>query len=285
MDRFNWDTIDQIVKLALVEDLDAGGDITTQALLGLKSHPVEAEIQVKEEGLLAGLPIAQRVFEKVDKKIKFFPCKSDGERLMVGDIIARLEGEAASILKGERTALNFLQHLSGIATLTNQFVEKIRPFKAALLDTRKTLPGLRWLEKYAVRVGGGMNHRFGLYDEILIKDNHLKVVGSLKESLARAKEQFPEKIREVEVESLSELKEALEAGAEKILLDNMEVKSLKKAVEINNGRALLEASGGISLDNVEEIAATGVDFISVGQITLGAKPLNISLEIIGSKLG
>lgn len=282
MDEFNWDTIDQLIELALAEDLGSEGDITSQALLGLKTHLIKAEIQAKEEGLLAGLPVAQRVFHQLDKEIKFSSLKTEGERLKSGDTIARLVGEAASILKGERTALNFLQHLSGIATLTNLFVEKIRPYKANLLDTRKTLPGLRQLEKYAVRVGGGVNHRFGLYDEILIKDNHLKVVGSLKESLDRVKEKFPERKRQVEVEGLSELAEALEEGAEKILLDNMDVKTLKKSVEINNGRALLEASGGVNLNNVEEIAATGVDFISVGQLTLGAKPLDISLEVVGS---
>ncbi len=284
MDEFNWDTIDQLIEVALAEDLGSAGDITTQALLGSQPHPIKAEIQVKEGGLLAGLPVAQRVFNRVDEEIKFSQLKNDGDCVKPGDIVARLEGEAASILKGERVALNFLQHLSGIATFVNQFVEKIRPYKAALLDTRKTLPGLRWLEKYAVRVGGGMNHRFGLYDGVLIKDNHLKVVGSLKESLEKAKENLPEKMREIEVESLDELEEALEAGAEKILLDNMDVETLKKAVEINESRALLEASGGINLKNVEEIAATGVDFISVGQITLGARPLDISLEVVGREL-
>ncbi|MBI3995831.1 MAG: carboxylating nicotinate-nucleotide diphosphorylase [Nitrospirae bacterium] len=274
--------IRKIVKHALEEDLGSG-DLTTR-LLFPKFIRAEATIQTKQEAILAGLPMATVVFKQVDPKLKFKPLAQDGDRLKPGMIIARLEGDGRSLLKGERVALNFLQHLSGIATLTARFVETVKGTMAVILDTRKTTPGLRALEKYAVRMGGGRNHRMNLSDGILIKDNHLALAGSLKAVVERAKKNAPRGFKvEAETTNRSEVEEALAAKADVILLDNMSLPQLKEAVRLINGRALTEASGGVHLNNLREIAETGVDFISIGALTHSAPAVDMSMDIIPFK--
>lgn len=266
------------LDLWLLEDLGQG-DLTS-ALLIPEDQKGGGVILAKEEGVLAGLEVAQAVFQRVDGRIAFTPLIRDGDPLLPGLEVARLEGPLRGILAGERLALNLLQRLSGIATLTRRYVEAVRGTRAHILDTRKTTPGLRALEKYAVRVGGGRNHRFGLFDGILIKDNHIRAVGSVREAVRRARFQAPHYLKvEVEVTSLEELEEALEAGADLILLDNMDLDTLKEAVRRAKGRALLEASGGMSLERVREVAETGVDYISVGALTHSARALDLSLEL------
>lgn len=270
---------EEIVKNALKEDLGRG-DITGELLLP-PDLPAKAAIIAKDEGVIAGLELARKVFLAVSSQIHFENLVSDGSRVKPGDILARLEGVARGILSGERVALNFLQHLSGIATLTARFVDAVKPYPVKILDTRKTLPGLRLWEKYAVRMGGAFNHRLGLYDGILIKENYVRLCGGIREAVGKIRQQAPQLISiEVEALDLSQVKEALEAGVEIILLDNFSIKEIAPAVQIVQGKALLEVSGGINLANVREIAATGVNFISIGQLTHSAPALDISLEVI-----
>ncbi len=269
--------IDEIIERALQEDLGSG-DITTEALIGNES--ASAVILVKEPGVIAGLPVAERVFRRVDHELRFIALKEDGARVAPGDEAAKIDGKAASILRAERTALNFLQRMSGIATLTAQFVEKISGFKAKILDTRKTAPGLRVLDKYAVRAGGGFNHRMGLYDGVLLKDNHIAACGGISEAIKRVRGRVPLTVKiEVETTSLIQVQEALKSGAEIIMLDNMSISEMREAVQLVANRALVEASGGISLENVRDVAATGVDFISIGALTHSPRALNLSLEM------
>jgi nicotinate-nucleotide pyrophosphorylase (carboxylating) len=270
--------------LALTEDLGRG-DITTRALFP-KAVPAEAVITAKQAGVVAGLPVARAVFQQVDRRLKFRALVNEGERIKSGTVLAAIRGDGRSILTGERVALNFLQRLSGIATLTAQFVDAAKGAKVAILDTRKTTPGLRLLEKYAVRTGGGRNHRFGLYDAILIKDNHLALHGSLADAVRRAKDRAPRRPHrqhrmavEVEAATLAEVEAAVRAGADAILLDNMSLDQLRKAVRLSGGRAFLEASGGVTLANVRDVAATGVDAISIGALTHSAPALDLSLEV------
>jgi nicotinate-nucleotide pyrophosphorylase (carboxylating) len=271
-----------IVERALKEDL-ASGDLTTR-LLFPKAIKAEAVIRAKQEAILAGLPVAKAVIKKVDPKLKFESLAQDGDRLPSGTEVARIAGDGRPLLKGERVALNFLQRLSGIATLTAQFVETVRGTKATILDTRKTTPGLRELEKYAVRMGGGRNHRMNLSDGILIKDNHIALAGSLKRAVEEARRKAPRGLKvEVEAANLKEVEEALSARADWILLDNMTISQLKEAVLLINGRALTEVSGGVHLNNVGEIAAVGVDFISVGALTHSAPAVDLSMDITPSK--
>ncbi len=270
----NYKKIKNLINLALKEDIGSG-DITTEAVIP-KDLKVWAFILAKEEGIIAGLEIAKFVFQTLEPKIIFKKLVKDGNRVKAGEKIAKIYGKSREILTAERTALNFLQRLSGIATLTNEFVQKVKPFKAKILDTRKTTPGLRMLEKYAVRVGGGKNHRLGLWDEILIKGNHIDLVG-LKEAVKGAKG-LGKKV-EVETRNLKEVKEALESGADIIMLDNMDLKMIKEGVKLIGKRAIIEASGGVNMDNVREIAKTGVDWISVGRLTHSARALDISLRI------
>lgn len=272
------DEMKRTVLSALAEDLGERGDITTSAVLAEKVS-ARGLFLAESPGIIAGLPIAKLVFEAVDESLIFLANFEDGEHIEAGDIVIEVHGEAASILKAERTALNFLQHLSGVATVTSKFVEKVKPFKAEILDTRKTTPCLRALEKYAVRCGGGVNHRMGLYDAILIKDNHIEAAGGLMVAVRRAKEAHPDMAVEVETESLQMVKDALEAGADIIMLDNMTPKEAARAVKVAHGRAVLEASGGINLSNVEEYAKSGVDRISTSAITQAALPLAISLDL------
>lgn len=271
--------LERIIKTALAEDIGSG-DITTMATVDGETEG-EADIIAKENLVVAGILIAEAVFKTVDTKIDFKALVTDGDSIRKGKTIAAVSGRVSAILTGERVALNFLQRLSGIATLTSQFVNNVKGFKVKILDTRKTTPGLRVLEKYAVRMGGGFNHRFGLCNGVLIKDNHIAAVGSIAEAVCRAREKAPKNMLiEVEVKNLNEVKEAIIAGADVIMLDNMKPSVMKKAVEIIGRTALVEASGGINLKNIREIAKTGVDFISVGALTHSARAVDISLEVV-----
>ena len=275
-----WKQVEQAIDRALAEDLSFG-DVTTESLIP-PDQQGRAAIIAGEEGVLAGVEVAKEVFLRVDPSIRFEALVQDGAKVRKGDVVAVIDGKAASILKGERVALNFLIRLSGIASETARYVEATKGLKAWITDTRKTTPGIRPLEKYAVRVGGGKNHRQHLGDGILIKDNHLAVFRSLglgiKEAIQRARQSSTMKI-EVEVENVGEGEEALEAGADALLLDNMAIKDMRRVVELAQGRALIEASGGITLDNVRQVAETGVDLISVGALTHSARSLDLSLEL------
>jgi len=274
--------VEQIVSNALAEDLGSG-DVTSEALVPSELEG-KASILVKRDGVLVGLDVAKEVFRQVDPSLRFKALVKDGAKIRKGGMVATVDGKVASILKAERTALNFLQHLSGIATETAQYVDAVSGTKAIITDTRKTIPGLRLLEKYAVRAGGGHNHRLNLGDGVLIKDNHLAALRSsglgLGEAVKKARKRAPRAMKvEVEVESVKQAREALSAGADIIMLDNMNVKDMRRVVELVQGRALLEASGGITLDNVRSVAEAGVDLISVGALTHSAKALDISLEV------
>jgi nicotinate-nucleotide pyrophosphorylase (carboxylating) len=277
-----WKQVERIVKDALAEDL-VSGDVTTDALIpsDLKGR---ASILVKKDGVLAGIDVAREVFRQVDRSLRFKALVKDGARVRKGKVVATVEGKVAGILRAERTALNFLQHLSGIATETARYVEAVSGTKAVITDTRKTIPGLRLLAKYAVRAGGGKNHRLNLGDGVLIKDNHLIALRAnsvgLGEAVEKARQHVPKNLKvEVEVESVPQAREALAAGADIIMLDNMKLEDMRKAVKLVKGKALLEASGGITLDNVRSVADTGVDLISIGALTHSAKALDISLEL------
>ncbi len=281
------------IDLALMEDIGQG-DITTLACIAKET--VAAEIIAKSSGVLAGLPIAAAVFQKLDKKAVIKTYKNDGDSFSPGGKILSIRGKSRAILTGERTALNFLGHLSGVASLTAEFVQKIKGTKAKILDTRKTIPGMRFLDKYAVTCGGGSNHRFGLYDMVLIKDNHIVASGSIAKAIKKvkeytAREDFQNRFYltsdeleiEIEIETVKQLKEAIEAGAERLLLDNQSIEHLAELV--NSARKLkknilLEASGNVNLENVAEIAETGVDFISIGGLTHSAPSSDFSLNII-----
>ncbi len=271
--------IDKIIDSALEEDLGPG-DMTTSALID-PSMKGEARLLAKEEIILAGIEVFSRVLSRLDPEI-IVECRyHDGDVVPNGDDICIVKGSMRGILSGERTALNLLQRLSGIATLTRRYVEKTDSSRVRVIDTRKTTPGLRILEKYAVRMGGGFNHRFGLFDGILIKDNHIAAAGSLSKALAKIKGRVPHTLRiEVEVEDTKGVEEAIGAGADAILLDNMSLKEMREAVSIAGGRVLLEASGGITVESIQEISQTGVDLISVGAITHSARSVDISLEVI-----
>jgi nicotinate-nucleotide pyrophosphorylase (carboxylating) len=269
-----------IVDLALAEDI-GGGDVTSDATIPADAWGRGAFI-AKAPGVLSGLDAAALVFARVDPDIQFVPFLRDGDRLTPGAMIATVEGPARGLLAGERVALNFMQRLSGVATQTARFVEAVAGTRARIVDTRKTTPGLRALEKAAVRHGGGHNHRFGLSDGMLIKDNHLAAVGGperVAKAVRLARERAPHSLRiEVEVTTLDELAEALASGADVVLLDNMTLDQMRRAVAITAGRALLEASGGVTLDRVRAIAETGVDVISSGALTHSAPAVDISLE-------
>lgn len=274
--------LNDLIKRALEEDL-GHGDITTLSLIPAE-QAARGLFVAKTPGIVAGIKVSRAVFQYLDFETEFEVLKNDGDEITPGDIIAVAKGRTRTLLTGERTALNFLQRLSGIASKTRKMVNLIKYSSAQLLDTRKTTPGLRVLEKYAVSVGGARNHRFGLYDGVMIKDNHIQAVGSIQRAVAAARQRVPHTVKiEVEVDTLVQLQEALEAGADIILLDNMEVYELIQAVEITQGRALLEASGGINEGNLAEVARTGVDFISMGALTHAASSLDISFDIVDIK--
>jgi len=278
MIKTHQEELEKIISNALKEDLGACGDITTKAIFPT-TKKIKGFVQSESFGILAGIEIAAKVFEMADSSTIFKAEFKDGDNVEEGRLIAKIEGDVYSILSVERVALNFLQHLSGIATLTSKFVKKAKPYKVDIYDTRKTTPGLRLIEKYAVKVGGGCNHRMGLYDAILIKDNHIAGAGSVRRAIGLAREGCPDKKIEVEAENLEQVREALEAAADIIMLDNMDIEMMREAVKVVSGRAILEASGGITLDNVEEVAKIGVNRISVGAITQASTPLNISIEL------
>ena len=273
--------ISKVISSALKEDIK-NGDITTKATIS-KSKKVVGKFLVKADGIIAGLEIAKSVFKQVDPKIKFEIKINDGSKVKFGDIAAIVTGKAQSLLTAERTALNFLQRMSGIATSANLYAEKIKHTKANVIDTRKTVPGLRTLDKLAVKLGGCANHRIGLYDMFLIKDNHIEVAGSITNAVdacVKYNKRHNNKFKiEVETKNLKEVKEALTTKADIIMLDNFEIEEMKKAVELINGKCKVEASGGVNLDTVKAFAETGVDYISVGALTHSVKALDISLEI------
>ncbi|RJQ53349.1 MAG: carboxylating nicotinate-nucleotide diphosphorylase [Nitrospiraceae bacterium] len=274
--------IDNILLNALHEDIGSG-DVTTSSLIP-ENHISRAVIIAKSDFVLAGLPFVERVFHLTDSKIKFRALKKEGGRVKAGDIIARLTGNTANLLMAERTALNLLQRLSGIASLTGNYVKSVKGFSTKIVDTRKTVPGLRYFDKYAVRTGGGRNHRYGLFDGVLIKDNHIAAAEGVGKAVkaARSKAHHLLKI-EVEVRNIAGVKEALSAGADIIMLDNMSVDEMKKAVSVirrRNSGVVIEASGNVTLENVRSIAETGVDLISVGALTHSAPAADISLKIV-----
>ena len=273
--------IKHLIRLALSEDIGRG-DITSDALVeDILSG--KAVIVAKQDGILAGSEVAKTVFQIVNPKIIFSSLIEDGEKIKKGDKVALIQGKVKCILSAERTALNFLQRLSGISTLTSRYVEKVKATKVKILDTRKTTPGLRILEKYAVRTGGGENHRMGLFDMVLIKDNHIKATGGISEAIKIAKSKYGKKTIEVEVRNLNEVKEAIESKPDWIMLDNMITQEIKKAVDLIRSSSpdiKIEASGGINLKNVRKIALTKVDFISVGALTHSAPALDLSLILI-----
>ena len=271
--------VDEIIKTALLEDINYL-DTTTDYLID-ENQENTAKFLAKSDGILCGLEIALRVFEILQPngfEVKIF--KHDGDKLSKGDIIAEIHGKTRTILKGERTALNLIQHMSGIATATNNAVEIIKGTKASIADTRKTLPGMRPLQKYSVTVGGGRNHRYNLSDAAMLKDNHVDAGGGIANAVAKLKSKLGHMTKiELEVRNLDELKQALEAKVDVIMLDNMSPELMKEAVEITNGQALLEASGGITDETLREIAETGVDIISMGALTHSVKAFDISLKI------
>lgn len=269
--------IQRFINEALAEDVGTG-DITTMAVIPATAR-FHGVMSARETMVTAGLPIALEVFRKLDPELRCEVLVSDGDLVEKGAVLARLTGSAGGLLTAERTALNILQHLSGIATLTRRYVDRIAGTGATLLDTRKTIPGLRVLAKYAVRMGGARNHRLRLDSGALIKDNHLAVCGGIKEAVTRARAAGISPI-EVEVETLDEVEEAVEAGADMLLLDNMDIPTLRLAVQLVNGRAQTEASGGVKLENIRDIALTGVNFISVGRITQSAPAVDIGLDWI-----
>ncbi|MGH7197839.1 MAG: carboxylating nicotinate-nucleotide diphosphorylase [Candidatus Omnitrophota bacterium] len=278
------DSIDPIVQAALREDI-GGKDITTSAIIP-RNLTIKADIEFQQKGVLCGMQIAERAFRLVDENLRFLPVAHDGELIEKGREIAYIEGLGASVLVAERTALNFLSHLSGVATKTRQFVDKVKGTEANILDTRKTTPGLRVFEKYAVAVGGGTNHRLGLYDQVLIKDNHLRILRkeALEDIVAQAKRSvLKSTVIGIEVKNLMEFKAALKSKADYILLDNMKPEAVREAVALRKkagSKIALEVSGGVDLDNVQEFAQAGVERISVGCITHGAPSIDISLNIV-----
>ena len=267
------------VERALFEDLGRAGDLSTQATIESDKRATAFFI-ARDDGVVCGLPHATVAFECIDPQLDFEHRVSDGTRVSAGTVIASVSGNARPILSAERTALNFLCHLSGIATLTSEFVSQIAQTKSRICCTRKTIPGLRASQKYAVRCGGGSNHRFGLDDAILIKDNHIAVAGGITKSLRAARSFAGHLVKiEIEVDTLEQFEEALSSGADCILLDNFATDLLYEAVRINQGRATLEASGGVKLDTVKAIAESGVDYISSSQITMSASTFDIGLDI------
>jgi nicotinate-nucleotide pyrophosphorylase (carboxylating) len=271
-------SLQYLIEQALQEDLGPG-DITSESTIRPDSVST-AVMLAKQELVLAGLEVAREVFHYIDPNIQFTAFVKDGDRVNAGTEIAKLLGNTRALLAGERVALNLLQHLSGIATMTAHYVERVKGLKAEVLDTRKTLPGLRRLEKYAVRAGGGRNHRFGLYDGVLIKDNHIKAAGGITKAVEDARKSAHHLLKiEVETKTLDEVREAIAAQADIIMLDNMPIEMMREAVRLIAGRALVEASGNITLESIRAVAETGVDAISSGSLTHSAPAADISMKI------
>ena len=274
----NLRSLDPLIDLAFEEDIGIG-DITTEATVPPTQEGI-GTLLAKSGGVVAGLPIAERVFAKLDETLSFRALVTDGDAVKAGTPIAEVQGSAKTILIGERTALNFLQRLSGIATLTAQFVAAVADYDTKIVDTRKTAAGWRAVQKYAVHIGGAQNHRFGLYDGVLIKDNHIVAAGGIGNAVRRAQQIVPHTAKiEIEVETVEQVDEALKAGADILLLDNMLPDLMERVVQEVGDRAVTEASGGITLEQVETVAATGVNLISVGALTHSAMPMDISLTL------
>ncbi len=267
------------LRRALDEDIGTG-DVTTDRIVSAGAT-LRGKIVAKEAGVIAGLDIAQNVFLLLDREIDFTANVTEGESVVSGTVLADISGAARALLTGERTALNFLGRMSGIATLTRQFVDAVSGTAAKILDTRKTAPGLRILDKLAVRRGGGVNHRIGLFDMVMIKDNHIDFAGSIAEAVNRVRAAKSNLEIEVEARTLGHVQEALNLGVERILLDNMTVEMMREAVKLNSGQARLEASGNVTLDTVRQIAESGVDFISIGALTHSARAFDVSLKWTG----
>ena len=282
----DWGRADHLIDLALSEDLDMIGDVTTLSVVP-EDAEISAVLYCKEDNMvLAGLPIAERVFKVVEPLLEFTPLCKEGDICNKGDVLAKITGPARGILTAERTALNFLQRLCGVATASHKYAVELEGTNTVILDTRKTTPGYRNLEKYAVAIGGASNHRIGLYDRVMIKDNHRELAalegpGGITRSVERARKAYPNLEIEVEADSLDEVKEAAEAGVEYILLDNMSNEMMAEAVKIVAKRAKLEASGNVTIERLKGIAATGVDFVSSGALTHSVKSCDISLDIRG----
>lgn len=271
--------IDDLILAALKEDMPLG-DITTDNIIAPGSAS-KAVLIAKQQAVIAGLDVFERVFRLLDSQVVFKRNIQDGQQVQKGEVILEFEGSTAALLRGERTALNFLQHLSGIATKTHEFSSKIKDLPVKVVDTRKTVPGMRYLDKYAVKAGGGQNHRLCLSDGVLIKDNHIKAAGGIKNAIQQIRGRIPHTIKiEVETETLAQVSEALEAGADIIMLDNMGIDLMKQAVKLIDGRAVTEASGNVSLDSIYSIAATGVDIVSVGELTHSVKAVDISMRFV-----
>ena len=270
--------ISQYIKRALDEDIGTG-DVTTDTIVP-EGASLRGRIVAKQEGVVAGLDIAKHVMLALNESVQFQANVKDGSRVTRGTVLAEVEGPARALLTGERTALNFLGRMSGIATLTRKFVDAVSTTAATILDTRKTAPGLRFTDKLAVRLGGGQNHRTGLFDMVLIKDNHIDFAGSITAAVERVRASGTKLEIEVETRSLDNVREALALGVERILLDNMSIEMMREAVSICDGRAKLEASGNVTLDNVLEVAGTGVDYISVGALTHSPVVFDVSLEFV-----
>jgi nicotinate-nucleotide pyrophosphorylase (carboxylating) len=269
--------LDDFVRRTLAEDLGTGGDVTSNATIPADAHFV-AEMNARQEIVVAGIEIAAAFFRALDPEVRVEELTEDGSRVAPGTVLMRLDGNARAMLTAERSALNTLQHLSGIATLTRTYVDAIAGTGAVLIDTRKTIPGLRALEKYAVRMGGAQNHRMRLDDGVLIKDNHVAVCGGVAEAVRSAKAANTGLAVQVEVDRIAQIEPALEAGADRLLLDNMDPAMLRQAVKLVDGRVPLEASGGVALETIRSIAETGVNFISVGRITQSAPAVDIGLD-------
>lgn len=270
--------VEKIVREAIAEDLDGGRDITSVATIS-DHHRSVLDLVARSAGVIAGVPVAEAVFSIVDPGITLKAHVAEGTWVEAGTVVLTAAGNTRSLLTAERTALNLLSHICGIATHTHHWVKAVAGTKAQIRDTRKTLPGLRHIEKYAVRAGGGVNHRMSLSDAALIKDNHIAAVGSVADALELVRRKFPDAPVEVEVDALDQLEQALAAGADFILLDNFSVDDLRKAVEINSGRAKLEASGGLTLVNARSVADTGVDYLAVGALTHSSSALDIGADL------
>jgi len=270
--------IDKIISLAIEEDVESG-DITTNSLVP-ENRSAVAEMTAKADGVVSGLDIAKSVFERFDIGIKWTPFVEEGDKVIKGDRLVRVEGSYRALLTAERTALNIIQRMSGIATATANYAKELKGTNTQLLDTRKTAPGMRLLDKMAVKAGGGKNHRMGLYDLALIKDNHIKIAGGISNAVSQIKEALPEITIEVEVTNLEETIEAIHAGADIIMLDNMSIEQMSAAVKLIDNKAKTEASGNMTLQRIKEVASTGVDFISVGALTHSVTALDISMNII-----
>jgi len=274
----NIETIKSVIEYALNEDI-GNGDITTNSLIPVDLQ-TKATMVAKSTGVIAGLAVAEFVFRTFSSDITWKTFVNDGDKVSIGDLIVEISGSYRALLTGERVALNFLQRMSGIATMTANYVEILKDYKTQILDTRKTVPGLRLLDKYAVKMGGGTNHRIGLYDMVLIKDNHIKIAGGITNAVAQIKKNLPGGIKvEVETTTIKEVLEALAAGVDIIMLDNMTNSTMAKSVKIIGGQAKVEASGNMTMERLKEVAATGVDFISIGALTHSVAAFDISMNI------